>query len=149
MKAVIQRVLRASVTVDGKVVGKIDRGILTLLGVQSGDTAEMARRMIDRILKLRIFEDPAGKMNLSIRDVSGSHLLVSQFTLLGDLSKGNRPSFMGAGSAELARSLFEEAVDRSRNSGVPTESGVFQADMKVELVNDGPATFLLEEEAAR
>lgn len=145
MKAVIQRVLRASVTVDGKIVGSIERGILTLLGIQSGDTPEVARKMVERILKLRIFEDSSGKMNHSIREISGAHLMVSQFTLLGDLSKGNRPSFMEAGSAEQARSLFEQAVVASRESGIPTQTGVFQADMKVELVNDGPATFLLEE----
>lgn len=149
MKAVIQRVLRASVSVDGKVVGQIDRGILTLLGVQAGDDPGTAQRMVDRILKLRIFEDSAGKMNLSVRDISGSHLLVSQFTLMGDLSKGNRPSFMGAAPPEQARMVFNRAVEWSAQSGVPTQTGVFQADMKVELVNDGPATFLLEEGAAQ
>ena len=149
MKAVIQRVLRASVTVDGKLVGQIDRGILTLLGIQAGDDAASVQRMVERILKLRIFEDSAGKMNLSVRDVSGSHLLVSQFTLLGDLTKGNRPSFMEAAPPEQARLLFDHAVEWSRQSGVPTQSGVFQADMKVELINDGPATFLLDEAVAR
>ena len=145
MRAVIQRVARASVEVDGRIVGQINQGILTLLGVEATDTEETADRLLERILKLRIFEDSNGKMNLSVRDVSGSHLVVSQFTLLGDLSKGNRPSFLGAGSADHARKIYEHAVAQSVRSGVPTASGLFQADMKVELVNDGPATFLIEE----
>lgn len=145
MKALVQRVSRASVRVEGREVASIQRGILTLLGVESSDDEEACERMIAKILKLRIFEDSAARMNLALRDIQGSHLIVSQFTLLGDLGKGNRPSFLGAGSPEHARRLFEYSVRLSRESGIPTESGVFQAEMSVELVNEGPATFWLQE----
>ncbi|MFN7685672.1 MAG: D-aminoacyl-tRNA deacylase [Oligoflexia bacterium] len=144
MKVVIQRVLRASVEVEGRKVASIERGLLTLLGVESADTFATAERMMERIAKLRIFPDSLGKMNSSLSEVRGEHLLVSQFTLLADLRKGNRPSFTGAGSPDHAVSVFEHAVKCSRSLGLKTQSGVFQADMKVELVNDGPVTFVLD-----
>lgn len=145
MKAVIQRVSRAAVDVDGKRVASIGRGILTLLAVESGDSPEHSEQLMARIAKLRIFADPGSdKMNLSVMDVGGEHLIVSQFTLLADLTKGNRPSFARSGSPEHARTLFEHAVEASRRLGLPTQAGVFQADMQVELVNAGPATFILE-----
>jgi len=144
LKAVIQRVKSAEVRVDGRVVGSIGPGILTLLGVGAGDTPALAEKIVSKILKLRIFPDEQGRMNRSVEEISGGHLIVSQFTLYGDLSKGNRPSFVGAGEPALARSLYEHAVSFSRSQGVRTESGEFQADMQVALVNDGPATFTLE-----
>jgi D-tyrosyl-tRNA(Tyr) deacylase len=144
LRAVIQRVSKAEVRVDGRVVGSIGPGILTLLGVGSGDTPQVAEKLVSKIVKLRIFADEQGRMNRSIQDISGGHLIVSQFTLYGDLSKGNRPSFIGAGDPATAKAIYEHAVSFSRSLGIETSSGEFQADMKVELVNDGPATFLLE-----
>lgn len=144
MKAVIQRVASAQVTVDGKVVGSIGKGILTLLGVQKGDTEEQLKKLIQKICELRIFEDADGKMNLSLKQIQGQHLLVSQFTLLGDCSQGRRPSFVQAEQPDRAKVLFEKAVSLSAAEGVPTEQGVFQADMKVDLRNDGPVTLVLE-----
>lgn len=148
MKAVIQRVLRAEVVVDGKSVSSIDRGILTLLGIAQGDDENKVRKAIQKIMQLRIFEDPQGKMNLSLAEVKGSHLIVSQFTLLGDCSTGRRPSFINAASPEIAKPLYEEALRFSReignDSGIKTEGGVFQADMKVSLINDGPVTFVFD-----
>ncbi len=144
MRAVIQRVKSAKVVVDSKEVSRIDRGILTLLGIAKGDTEEQLQKMITKISELRIFEDDAGKMNLSLADIKGSHLIVSQFTLLGDCSKGRRPSFIDAESPDRAKELYEQALQMSHAGGFPTAGGVFQADMKVELVNDGPVTFVLE-----
>ncbi len=144
MKAVLQRVLSAQVDVDGKTVGKIGRGILTLLGVGSQDTPEHAQKLMKKVVELRIFEDEAGKLNLSLQDIQGQHLVVSQFTLLADTSSGRRPSFIGAARPEQAKPLYEEALQASRALGVPTEGGVFQADMKVSLVNDGPVTLIVE-----
>jgi D-tyrosyl-tRNA(Tyr) deacylase len=137
-------VTNAEVRVAGQVVGSIGPGVLTFLGVGAGDTPELAERLVSKILKLRIFADEQGRMNKSLLDVSGGHLLVSQFTLFGDLSKGNRPSFMGAGDPSIAERIYEHAVAFSRSQGVETAAGRFQADMKVALVNDGPATFILE-----
>lgn len=144
MKAVIQRVKQASVTVDGKVVSQIEHGILTLLGVAKGDDETKLQKLISKICELRIFEDDAGKMNLALKDVKGSHLIVSQFTLLGDCSQGRRPSFIGAENPDRAKELYEKALKISQDLGIPTAGGVFQADMKVGLVNDGPVTFILE-----
>ncbi|MCM2280043.1 MAG: D-aminoacyl-tRNA deacylase [Oligoflexia bacterium] len=143
MKAVIQRVREASITVDEKEVSRIGKGILTLLGIEKGDTEEQATKLIRKICDLRIFEDGAGKMNLSLRDIAGAHLIVSQFTLAGDCSAGRRPSFTGAERPELARALYETALSVSRQTGVDTAAGIFQVDMKVSLVNDGPVTFIL------
>jgi D-tyrosyl-tRNA(Tyr) deacylase len=144
MKAVIQRVSEAQVVVDGRKVSRIDRGILTLLGVMSGDDEARARKLIQKIVELRIFEDEAGKMNRSLADVGGAHLIVSQFTIAGDCSAGRRPSFTGAEKPERAKALYEHALAVSRELGVTSEGGVFQADMKVSLINDGPVTFILE-----
>lgn len=143
MRAVVQRVSEASVKVDGKIAGKIGHGILLLLGVQDGDTDKDLQWILDKVLNLRIFEDEQGKMNLSLKDVQGQLLVVSQFTLLGDARKGRRPSFTEAASPELAKTYFEKFIDlASREVGV--EAGVFQEHMEVQLVNDGPVTILLD-----
>ena len=144
MKAVIQRVREAEVVVDGKSVSKIGRGLLTLLGLENGDDEAKLRKLLQKIVELRIFEDDAGKMNLSLKDVAGSHLIVSQFTLAGDTTSGRRPSFTGAMRPEAAKPLYERALAISSELGVATAAGIFQADMKVSLVNDGPVTFILE-----
>ncbi|MFV8250731.1 D-aminoacyl-tRNA deacylase [Bdellovibrio bacteriovorus] len=144
MKAVVQRVLNASVVVDGKQVSSIDKGYLTLLGVAKGDSEEQLQKLMTKILALRIFPDETGKMNLSLKDVGGEHLIVSQFTLLGDASKGNRPSFIGAELPDRAKELYEKALALSESQGVKTQGGIFGADMKVSLLNDGPVTLLLE-----
>ncbi|UOF02308.1 D-aminoacyl-tRNA deacylase [Bdellovibrio reynosensis] len=143
MKAVVQRVTNASVTVDGKTISQIGKGYLTLLGVAKGDTEEQLSKLIQKILALRIFPDQDGKMNLSLKDVGGEHLIVSQFTLLGDASKGNRPSFINAELPERAKALYEKALKLSSEQ-VPTQGGEFGADMKVNLLNDGPVTLIIE-----
>ncbi len=144
MKFVLQRVLSASVTVDDKVVGEIGKGYLLLLGVSGEDTAEIADRMIEKVSRLRIFEDENGKTNLSIHQVGGEILVVSQFTLYADCRKGNRPSFTNAGGAALAESIYEHVLEKCRGIFKKTQSGVFGADMKVSLVNDGPFTLVLD-----
>lgn len=144
MRAVIQRVSESSVTVDGAVVGAIGMGLLVLLGVEEGDTEKETQYMIDKILGLRIFEDSEGKMNHSIQEVAGELLAVSQFTLLGDARKGRRPSYSNAARPEEANRLYELFVKGIREKGTKVETGVFQADMKVALVNDGPVTLLLD-----
>jgi D-tyrosyl-tRNA(Tyr) deacylase len=144
MKAVIQRVKHAGVVVDGREVSRIGAGILTLLGIAKGDTEAQLSKLIAKICDLRIFEDAQGKMNLSLKEVNGAHLIVSQFTLLGDCSTGRRPSFTNAESPDRAKILYEEALKLSHAHGVQTMGGVFQADMKVDLLNDGPVTFILE-----
>jgi D-tyrosyl-tRNA(Tyr) deacylase len=144
VKAVIQRVKAAQVTVDGETVGKIGPGILTLLGVAQGDSEAQVEKVIRKITKLRIFEDEAGKMNLSLADVKGAHLIVSQFTLCGDTSQGNRPGFAGAAHPSVAQPLYERALEISRGLGIETAGGRFQADMEVSLVNDGPVTFVID-----
>lgn len=144
MKTVIQRVSSASVTVDGRVVGQIERGIVILLGVEIGDTEDKAEWLVEKICGLRIFYDAAGKMNLSVRDIKGSLLVVSQFTLAGNCAKGKRPSFDAAAPAAEGKRLYEYFVAAARQTGVPAETGIFQADMQVALTNDGPVTFILE-----
>ena len=144
MRALIQRVRSARVRVGDEVVGEIGPGILTFLGVGQADSETELKWLIRKILNLRIFEDEAGKMNRSLLDVQGGHLIVSQFTLYGDCSQGNRPGFSEAARPELARSLYENALKLSREAGISTQGGRFQAEMQVELVNDGPATFFLE-----
>ena len=144
MRAVIQRVSRASVTVEGNVTGSIDRGLLVLVGVGHGDTDETAHTLAGKIARLRIFGDEAGKMNLSVRDVGGGVLAVSQFTLLADTRKGNRPSFIGAAPPEEAERLYEVFCEAMAAEDVPVEKGVFGAMMDVELVNDGPVTIVME-----
>ncbi|TWT31944.1 D-aminoacyl-tRNA deacylase [Blastopirellula retiformator] len=144
MRAVVQRVSSASVRVDGEVVGQIERGLLVLLGVEPEDGAADVAYIADKTANLRIFEDDAGKMNLSVVDIGGAVLAVSQFTLLGDCRKGRRPGFTGAAPPELANALYEEYVAAVRNLGLPVETGIFRADMKVSLINDGPVTLLLD-----
>jgi len=145
MRAVVQRVTRASVTVDGRVIGAIDRGLLVLLGAGAGDGAEDLKYVVEKIVHLRIFSDEAGKMNRSVLDVGGGVLAVSQFTLYGDARQGRRPGFIGAMEPAAARRLYEEALVALRAAGVVrVEAGEFGADMAVELVNDGPVTILLD-----
>jgi D-tyrosyl-tRNA(Tyr) deacylase len=146
MRAVIQRISRASVTVDGTIVGQIGRGLLVLLGVATGDTESAADYLADKTVALRIFEDDAGKMNLSCSDIGGAVLVVSQFTLYGDVRKGKRPSFDRAARPEDAKRLYEYFVSRIRAAGLKCETGTFQSMMDVELVNDGPVTILLDSE---
>jgi D-tyrosyl-tRNA(Tyr) deacylase len=146
VRAVIQRVTRASVTVEGRVAGEIGAGLLVLLGVSRTDNPESAAYLAEKIANLRIFSDEAGKMNLSLLDVGGSALLVSQFTLYGDTRGGRRPSYVQAAPPEQASRLYEEFVRTIRALGVPVQTGVFQAHMQVELVNDGPVTILLDSE---
>jgi D-tyrosyl-tRNA(Tyr) deacylase len=144
MKAVIQRVLQAEVVVNGNSISKIGPGLLTLLGIAHGDTEEGIKKLMQKICELRIFEDESGKMNRSLLDTQGSHLIVSQFTLLADCTNGRRPSFTEAAKPEIARLLYLHALQFCAELGVPTYGGIFQADMKVSLVNDGPVTFVLE-----
>ena len=146
MRAVIQRVSRASVRVDGRVAGKIGAGLMVLLGVGRADNEESAAYLAEKIANLRIFSDDAGKMNLSLLDSGGAALVVSQFTLYGDARGGRRPSFIQAAPPEEANRLYEEFVRVLRALGVTVETGVFQAHMQVELVNDGPVTILLDSE---
>jgi D-tyrosyl-tRNA(Tyr) deacylase len=150
MRAVVQRVSRAQVTVDHNVTGTIGVGLLILLGVTHGDSSSDADYLVDKIIHLRVFADEAGKMNRSLIDVGGSLLVVSQFTLYGDCRKGRRPGFDAVAPAETARALYEYFVETACRRGVPVQTGVFQAHMDVELVNDGPVTLILEtNESAR
>ena len=146
MRAVIQRVTRCRVQVEGKVVGEIGPGLLVLLGVGQADTAAAADYLAEKILGLRIFEDAEGKMNLSVQDKRGEMLVVSQFTLYGDVRRGKRPSFDAAARAEEAKRLYEYFVERIRAAGLRCETGQFQAMMDVELMNQGPVTILLDSE---
>lgn len=144
MRAVVQRVASASVRVDGEIVGKIDQGLLVLLGVEPSDNSSDVAYLADKTVNLRIFEDDDGKMNLSTLDIGGAVLAVSQFTLLGDCRKGRRPAFTGAAPPEQANALYEEYVAAVRQLGPPVETGIFRAQMEVSLVNDGPVTLLLD-----
>ena len=144
MKVLVQRVLNASVEVGGRKVSAVGKGILAFVGVEKDDTAAHAAWMAQKICALRIFEDENGKMNLSVRDIGGEILAVSQFTLCADTTRGNRPGFERAAFPEDARKLYEEFVTRIREIGIPAQTGIFQADMQVSLLNDGPATFILE-----
>lgn len=144
MKAVIQRVSHADVTVDGKVYGKIDRGLLILLGVGKDDDEKEAAWLADKIAAMRIFEDENEKMNLSVTDINGSVLVISQFTLYADCHKGNRPNFLAAGRPELAEPLYEHFVKLLKNKGLKVETGIFGAHMMVNMCNDGPVTIILE-----
>ena len=148
MRAVLQRVERAEVRVDGDVVGRIDAGWLVLVGVASGDVSEDAERLAEKIVGLRAFPDDDGKMNRDVREAGGSILAVSQFTLLADCRKGRRPSFIDAAEPGEAERLYREFVARLRATGIEVATGVFRADMRVELVNDGPVTFLLDSRRA-
>ena len=146
MRAVVQRVTEASVTVDGRVVGRIGSGLLVLLGVRKSDTPSSADYMVEKLLGLRVFSDAEGKMNLNVRDAGGAVLVVSQFTLYGDVRRGKRPSFDDAARPELAKSLYEYLLARIREQGIECATGEFQAMMKVSLVNDGPVTILIDSE---
>ena len=145
MRILIQIVNSASVTVDEKIIGKIDKGYLVFLGVSDSDTKETADKMLKKLVNLRVFKDENDKTNLSINDVGGAMLMVSQFTLYADARKGNRPSFTGAGAPEHAKALYEYMIDEARGTyGIHTETGEFGADMKVNLENDGPFTIMLD-----
>jgi D-tyrosyl-tRNA(Tyr) deacylase len=144
MRAVVQRVSRARVTVGGETTGEIGRGLLVLLGVGAGDTRADADYLAEKTVGLRIFEDAGGKMNLSVSEVGGALLVVSQFTLYGDARRGKRPSFDAAAPPEQARELYEHFVEKVRAAGLRSETGRFQETMQVELVNDGPVTILLD-----
>jgi len=147
VRAVVQRVSRAAVRVDGRVTGEVGTGLAVLLGVAVEDGEQDARWMADKVAQLRIFEDEAGRMNRSVEDVRGGVLVVSQFTLLADARKGNRPSFVGAAPPEAANALYERVCGALRERGIPVGTGVFRAHMEVELVNDGPVTILLDSRA--
>ena len=144
MRSVIQRVSRASVEVDGQVIGCIEKGLVVLLGIAKEDGEAELDYLVDKIAGLRVFADDQGKMNLSIAQVGGHVLMVSQFTLLGDVRKGRRPGFDQAAAPDRARVLYDTAVERLRARGVPVETGRFGAHMKLDLVNDGPVTFILD-----
>ena len=144
MRAVVQRVRHASVTVDGGVVGAIGAGLLVLLGVGRDDTSQDVEYVAAKLRDLRLFADAAGRMNRSVVDVGGAVLVVSQFTLFGDCRRGRRPSYSGAAPPERARELYEQLLDRLRLDGLPVQAGEFQAMMDVELLNDGPVTVLLD-----
>ena len=144
MRAVVQRVTNADVKIDGRVNGKIDNGLLVLLGVGNGDTEEDMKYIADKIIKLRIFSDENDKMNLSLEDVGGSMLVISLFTLYGDCSHGRRPYFGNAMEPVSANEMYEKFVAYIREQGIHTETGEFGADMKVSLTNDGPVTIILE-----
>lgn len=140
MRAIVQRTKRASVQVDGEIVGEIGQGLLVFLCAEPGDTQALMERMLQKLLKLRIFEDDAGKMNRSVQDIAGGLLLVSQFTLAADVSRGNRPSFTQAAPPEQAKPQFEWFVQRASQLHPHVQSGVFAANMQIELINDGPVT---------
>lgn len=146
MRFVIQRVTQSSVSVDGNVIGKIGKGLLVLIGVAGEDTEETADKLVRKLTGLRIFEDENGKTNLSLADVGGELLLISQFTLYANCKKGNRPSFTDAGSPEKAKALYEYIIAKCRENVPIVETGSFGAEMKVSLVNDGPFTILLDSE---
>ena len=144
MKVLVQKVLSASVTVENKVVSQIGNGFLLFVGVEKGDTTAQADYLAKKVANFRIFTDENDKMNLSLQDVSGAVLAVSQFTLAADLSRGNRPGFDTAAAPEAAEPLYEYFVAQLRQYNIPVQTGIFQADMKVALVNDGPCTFILQ-----
>ena len=143
MIALLQRVTNASVSVDGEIIGAIASGTLALIGVERGDTEAQANRLLERVLNYRLFNDAAGKMNLSLRDTNGGLLLVSQFTLAADTNSGNRPSFTPAATPDVGERLFDYLVAQARSAHAIVETGRFGADMKVSLLNDGPVTFWL------
>ena len=145
MRLVIQRVNKAEVQVDGESIGKINKGLLVFLGAGADDTKEIADKYLKKLIGLRIFEDENGKTNLSLRDVDGELLIVSQFTLYANCKKGNRPSFTGAGAPDMANELYEYVISEAKKSVPVVEHGIFGADMKVSLVNDGPFTIILDE----
>ena len=145
MKLVIQRVTEASVRVEGDVVGKIDRGFMVLVGIGADDTKQIADRYIEKMVKMRIFEDENGKTNLSLADVDGQILMISQFTLYANCRKGNRPSFIDAGGPDMAEELYEYMLEKTKQYVPVVEKGIFGAEMEVSLINDGPFTIVLDE----
>ena len=144
MKALIQRVSRADVTIDGKTAGHIQKGILVFLGVEKGDTEKDLAHIVKKVVSLRVFSDNEGRMNLSVKDIGGEVLVVSQFTLAADCRKGSRPSFDKAETPEKAKAMYEQAIAMISREGITVDSGEFAADMRVSLVNDGPVTFLVD-----
>lgn len=148
MRAVVQRVASSRVTVDERVIGEVKKGLLVLLGVTHDDTSKDVDYMVDKVTNLRIFEDENDKMNLSLKDIGGEVMAVSQFTLYGDARKGRRPSFSDAARPDVANPLYEEFVEKLRAQGITVGTGVFGAHMMVELTNDGPVTILLESKKA-
>lgn len=146
MRVVVQRVAHASCTVDQKVTGSISKGYMLLVGFCATDSKEIVEKMVSKIIKLRIFEDEDQKMNRSLMDVQGSILSISQFTLYANAKKGNRPSFIDAAKPDIAIPLYDYFNECIKNNGVPVETGIFGADMKIELLNDGPVTILLDSE---
>ena len=144
MRAVVQRVLSSSVSVDGQIVGQIGQGFNILLGVGQGDGQKQVEWLAEKIAHLRIFEDENAKMNLSLKDINGSALVISQFTLYGNCEKGRRPSFTDAAHPTTAKKLYEDFVEELKKYAIPVETGIFQADMKVEITNDGPVTMIIE-----
>ncbi len=146
MKIVVQKTSKAQVIVDGRIIGKISKGFVLFVGIKKGDTENIAKKMAEKVAKLRIFEDKNNKMNLSLKDTGGSVLAVSQFTLLADVKKGNRPSFIDAENPEKAKYLFDKFVEYLKEEGISVETGQFQAYMQVHIVNEGPTTILLDSE---
>lgn len=144
MKVVIQRVKSSSVSVAGEIVGEINQGLLILLGITHDDTKDQSDWLVNKIINMRIFSDSEDKLNLSVKDIAGSILLISQFTLYAEAEKGNRPSFTSAARPEIAKPLYEYFIDKLKANDIPVESGIFGADMQVELINDGPITIILE-----
>lgn len=144
MKLVVQRVKYASVKVDEKVVGKIDQGFMVLVGITDTDTKETCDYLADKLVKLRVFDDDNGVMNNDIKTIGGKLLIISQFTLYADLSRGNRPSYYKAAKGEISKPLYEYFCDKCKSLGFEVETGIFGADMKVELLNDGPVTIIME-----
>lgn len=144
MRAVVQRVKYSSVIVNGEIVGKIDKGLLVLLGVTHTDSEKEINWLAKKIKDLRIFEDQDGKMNLGLEEINGELLIISQFTLYGDCIKGRRPGFIDAAKPDLAKPLYEKFLEKCRSFGIKTEAGIFGADMKVELLNDGPVTLIID-----
>ena len=144
MRAVVQRVSRASVTVEEKITGSIEQGLLVLLGVGKDDTDKDIAFIADKVVNLRIFEDTDGKMNLSVKDIGGGVLLISQFTLFGDCRKGRRPDFTQAGPPQLAKKLYEKTIEAINEKGIPVQTGIFAAHMDIDSINDGPVTLILD-----
>lgn len=144
MRAIIQRVKHASVTVDNNIVGKINEGFLILLGVTSSDTSKEVQWLAKKIVDLRVFNDSEDKMNLGLKDINGELLIISQFTLYGNCIKGRRPSFIDAAKPDMANTLYEEFISTCKSLDVPVQTGIFGADMKVDLLNDGPVTLIID-----